>query len=113
MWSSTPISSDAISHLNNQRAVEFEANRDARHVAANDSTGRPSGMDEISPDQLAALVVTAARGDEEAWRELVDRFAPRVFGLIRIWRKKLRSRRSAPLRPSFGTTRKLGDLSLG
>ena len=83
VWSSTPISSDAISHLNNQRAVEFEANRDARHVAANDSTGRLSGMDEISPDQLAVLVVTAARGDEDAWRELVDRFAPRVFGLIR------------------------------
>jgi RNA polymerase sigma-70 factor (ECF subfamily) len=83
VWSSTLISSDAISHLNNQRAVEFEADRDARHVAANDSTGRPSGMDEISPDQLAALVVTAARGDEDAWRELVDRFAPRVFGLIR------------------------------
>jgi RNA polymerase sigma-70 factor (ECF subfamily) len=83
VWLSTSISSDAISHLNNQRAVEFEADRDARHVAANDSTGRPSGMDEISPDQLAALVVTAARGDEDAWRELVDRFAPRVFGLIR------------------------------
>ncbi|RPG22335.1 MAG: sigma-70 family RNA polymerase sigma factor [Phycisphaera sp. TMED9] len=40
-------------------------------------------MDEITPDQLATLVVTAGRGDEDAWRELVDRFAPRVFGLIR------------------------------
>ncbi len=82
-WLPTLISPDAISHLNNQRAVEFEADRDARYVVANGSTGRPSGMDEISPDQLAALVVTAARGDEDAWRELVDRFAPRVFGLIR------------------------------
>lgn len=34
-------------------------------------------------DQLASLLDRAARGDEDAWREIVEAYAPRVFGLIR------------------------------
>lgn len=34
-------------------------------------------------DDVRDLVAGAAAGDEAAWRELVDRYAPRVFGLLR------------------------------
>lgn len=33
-------------------------------------------------DRAAATLALAARGDEEAWRELVNSFAPRVFALL-------------------------------
>jgi RNA polymerase sigma-70 factor, ECF subfamily len=36
-----------------------------------------------SPDELAALLASAAAGDERAWRGIVDTYVPRVFGLIR------------------------------
>ncbi|MFO0827002.1 MAG: sigma-70 family RNA polymerase sigma factor [Phycisphaerales bacterium] len=39
--------------------------------------------DERSRTELAALLATAARGDETAWRGLVQAYSPRVFGLIR------------------------------
>ena len=35
------------------------------------------------PDELALILAAAARGDEEAWRTLVDRFWRRVYALIR------------------------------
>ena len=34
-------------------------------------------------DALQSTLRAAAAGDEQAWREIVDMYAPRVFGLIR------------------------------
>ena len=41
--------------------------------------------DEAAPDQgeLSAVLAAAARGDESAWREVVARYARRVFALAR------------------------------
>lgn len=41
-------------------------------------------MDPESTDELASVLARAADGDQEAWRDLVEAFAPRVFGLIRM-----------------------------
>lgn len=41
-------------------------------------------MDPDSPEELAGILAQAAEGDQEAWRHLVDAFAPRVFGLLRV-----------------------------
>ena len=41
-------------------------------------------MDPDSSEDLAQLVAEAASGDQEAWRNLVEVFAPRVFGLLRV-----------------------------
>jgi len=34
-------------------------------------------------EHLEASLARAGRGDEDAWREIVERYSPRVFGLIR------------------------------
>jgi hypothetical protein len=39
---------------------------------------------DVSP--VTALVVTAAAGDQQAWRELVDRYAPLLVSVIRGFR---------------------------
>lgn len=41
-----------------------------------------AGMDQC-PDDLAKLLEAASRGDEASWRELVARYARRVFALAR------------------------------
>ena len=41
-------------------------------------------MDPDSAEDLARAVQQAAEGDQEAWRLLVEAFAPRVFGLLRV-----------------------------
>jgi len=51
----------------------------------------PPGPNRVAPiaspsgdgDALSATVAAAARGDAAAWRELVERFSGRVFGLVR------------------------------
>ena len=51
------------------------------------STAQPgsAGMDdEISP--VAALVAAAAAGDQTAWRELVERYAPLLVTVVRRFR---------------------------
>ncbi len=35
------------------------------------------------PDDLGALIASAAKGDEQAWVEIVNRYARRVFAMIR------------------------------
>ncbi len=34
-------------------------------------------------DTLTVILERAAQGDQEAWKEVVDHYAPRVFGLLR------------------------------
>ena len=41
-------------------------------------------MDPESPDDIAGLLERAAAGDQHAWREVIDEFGPRVFGLMRV-----------------------------
>jgi RNA polymerase sigma-70 factor (ECF subfamily) len=40
-------------------------------------------MDEFDSEQLALLVARAARGDEDAWRRIVERCAPRMHAILR------------------------------
>jgi RNA polymerase sigma-70 factor (ECF subfamily) len=40
-------------------------------------------MDELESEQLASLVARASRGDEDAWRAIVERCAPRMHAIIR------------------------------
>ena len=40
-------------------------------------------MDDLDSEQLAPLVARAARGDEDAWRTIVERCAPRMHAIIR------------------------------
>jgi RNA polymerase sigma-70 factor (ECF subfamily) len=40
-------------------------------------------MDDFDSEQLASLVARAARGDEDAWRQIVERCAPRMHAIIR------------------------------
>lgn len=37
----------------------------------------------LEAERLAATLAAAARGDQDAWRTLLDAYTPRVFGLIR------------------------------
>jgi RNA polymerase sigma-70 factor (ECF subfamily) len=46
------------------------------------SISRDSSDDRSMPD-VAALLVSAAAGDQDAWRSIVGLYADRVFGLIR------------------------------
>ena len=41
-------------------------------------------MDSKSKDDIAALLRRASTGDSGAWRLIVDDYAPRVFGLLRM-----------------------------
>ena len=41
-------------------------------------------MDPESNDDIAALLRRASSGDSIAWRSIVDGYAPRVFGLLRM-----------------------------
>ncbi len=40
-------------------------------------------MKEGAQGRIAKLLVSAAHGDQEAWREIVGEFSPRIFGLLR------------------------------
>ncbi len=40
-------------------------------------------MDDFDSEQLATLVARAARGDQDAWRQIVERCAPRMHAIIR------------------------------
>ncbi len=42
--------------------------------------------DQLHSERIAQWLARAGRGDEQAWRKLVDEFAPRVFGLLRAQR---------------------------
>ncbi|MSR69023.1 MAG: sigma-70 family RNA polymerase sigma factor [Phycisphaerales bacterium] len=42
--------------------------------------------DQLRKDQIAQWLARAGRGDEQAWRLLVEEFSPRVFGLLRAQR---------------------------
>ncbi len=42
--------------------------------------------DQLHKNQVAQWLAQAGRGDEQAWRLLVEEFAPRVFGLLRAQR---------------------------
>lgn len=44
---------------------------------------RSSSHPSLPPERVGALLNAAARGDQAAWRSLVEHFAPRVFGLLR------------------------------
>ena len=37
------------------------------------------------PEEVPQLLVRAASGDEAAWREVVERWSPRVFGFLRTY----------------------------
>lgn len=41
-------------------------------------------MDDDSPDLIADLVARAAEGDQSAWRDLVERCAPRLHAVLRV-----------------------------
>ena len=40
-------------------------------------------MDPERPEDVARTLAEAAEGDQDAWRRIVEAFAPRVFGLVR------------------------------
>ncbi len=40
-------------------------------------------MDDLDSEQLATLVARASRGDEDAWRAIVERCAPRMHAILR------------------------------
>src|SRR3954449_1993723 len=50
-----------------------------------DADGRGRGVDDERTD-LALLVAAADRGDQEAWNEIVDRFAPLLASVLMGYR---------------------------
>ncbi|MBA4120523.1 MAG: hypothetical protein C0513_07480 [Isosphaera sp.] len=65
--------------------AELTPSRTSVPLGATDAGAAPGRSPEPSPDPdgLAAVLAAAARGDEAAWRELVGRYARRVFALVR------------------------------
>lgn len=65
--------------------AELTPSRSSVSLGANGAGATPGTLPDAGPDPdgLAAVLAAAARGDEAAWRDLVGRYARRVFALVR------------------------------